>query len=93
MKKIRSGYLAVASLLAIGIFLERFLVVMPSVWTESTLPLGVGEILMPLGFGGTLVLLVSCVLSQIPPAPITDPYLQPNPMDIHVHPRNHAAAR
>jgi hypothetical protein len=93
MKKIRSGYLAVASLLAIGIFLERFLVVMPSVWTESTLPLGFGEIMMPLGFGGTLVLLVSCVLSQIPTAPITDPYLQPNPMDIHVHPSNHAAAR
>jgi len=92
MKKIRSGYLAVASLIAIGLFLERFLVVMPSVWTESTMPLGMGEILMPLGFGGTLVLLVSTVLAQIPTAPITDPYLQPNPVDYHIHPSHKAAA-
>ncbi len=92
LKKIRSGYVAVTSLLAIGIFLERFLVVMPSVWMGTELPLGLGEILMPLGFGGTLVLLVSMVLSQIPTAPITDPYVQPNPMDVHVHPSSHATA-
>lgn len=91
MKKIRSGYLAVTSLIAVGLFLERFLVVMPSVWKGTELPLGAGEILMPLGFGGTLVMLVSVVLSQIPSVPITDPYMQPNEMDVHIHPRNRAA--
>jgi hypothetical protein len=93
MKKIRSAYLAVSCLIAIGIFLERFLVTMPSIWMGDELPLGVGEMLMPLGFAGTMVLLVSAMLSQIPPVPITDPYMKPNPLDFHIHPSSRRQGR
>jgi hypothetical protein len=92
MKKIRSAYMTVACLIAVGIFLERFLVTMPSVWMGDELPLGMGEILMPLGFLGMMVLLVTWLISQIPPVPIMDPYMKPNPMDVHVHPSNHGHA-
>jgi hypothetical protein len=92
MKKISSGFLAATSLIGLGIYLERFLVTMPSVWTETSLPIGLGEILMPLGFGGALVLLSSIVLSQIPPAPVTDKMYKPNPLDVHIRPSRHHAA-
>jgi len=92
MKKIKSSYLAVTTLIAVGIFLERFLVTMPSIWKGDELPLGLGEVLMPLGFAGVLVLLVSWLISQIPPVPLLDPYMQPNPMDQHIHPSHHGHA-
>jgi hypothetical protein len=92
MKKIKSAYLAVTVLIAIGIFLERFLVTMPSIWKGDELPLGFGEIMMPVGFAGMMVLLVSWLISQIPPVPVMDPYMQPNPMDHHIHPSNHGHA-
>ena len=44
-----------------------------SVWKGDELPIGAGEILMPVGFGGIMVLLVMWVLSKIPCAlPRTD---------------------
>ena len=93
MKKIRSSFLAVSTLILVGIWLERFVVMVPSVWREDTLPLGLGEILMPLGFGGMMVLLVSWVLSKIPAAPVTDKMAFPNDLEVHVYPRrtHHAA--
>jgi len=94
MKKIRSSFLAVSFLILIGIWLERFLVMVPSVWTEDTLPIGLGEILMPLGFGGTMLLLVSWALSKIPAVPVTDKMSAPNDLEVHVHPRHgHHAAK
>jgi hypothetical protein len=88
MKKIRSSFLAVSTIILVGIWLERFVVMVPSVWRGDTLPIGLGEVLMPLGFGGTMVLLVCWVLSKIPAAPVTDKMSAPNALEVHVHPRH-----
>jgi hypothetical protein len=93
MKKIRSSFLAVAFLILIGIWLERFLVMIPSVWKGNDLPLGMGEILMPFGFGGMMVLIVSWVLAKIPSAPITDKMSEPNDLEVHVHPSHGHTAK
>ena len=93
MKKIRSGFLTVAFLIFIGIWLERFLVMIPSVWRGDDLPLGVGEVLMALGFGGAMVLVVAWFLSKIPAAPITDKMFEPNDLEIHIHPSHGHAAK
>ena len=66
MKKIRSSFHRVSFVILVGIWLERFLVMVPSVWKGDELPIGVGEVLMPIGFGGIMVLLVMWVLSKIP---------------------------
>ena len=76
------------------IWLERFLVMIPSVWMSDDLPIGVGEILMPIGFGGIMVLLVMWVLSKIPAAPVTDKMFSENDLEVHVHPSHgHNAAK
>jgi hypothetical protein len=49
---------------------------------------------MPLGFGGTMLLLVSWALSKIPAVPVTDKMSAPNDLEVHVHPRHgHHAAK
>jgi len=93
MKKIRTSFLAVCFLILIGIWTERFLVMMPSVWKGSDLPIGLGEILMPFGFGGAMVLLVTWILSKIPAAPVTDKMYMPNDLEVHVHPSHGHAAK
>ena len=94
MKKIRSSFLAVSALIFVGIWLERFVVMVPSIWKGSELPIGMGEILMPLGFGATMVLLVCWVLSKIPATPVTDKMFAPNDLEVHVHPSHgHHAAK
>ena len=91
IKKIPSAYMMVLGIVAIGIWLERFLVVQPSVWLEPTLPLGPIEIGMTLGILGALVLVFTRFMSQVPPVPVSDPFMQPNPDDVHVHPsQSHA---
>ena len=92
LKKIPAAYLTVTGVLAVGIWLERFLVVMPSVWTEDTLPLGFPEVGMAIGLLGGMVLAVGKFLSQVPPVALTDPWMAPNPMDVHVHPSDEAHA-
>lgn len=93
MKKIRSGFLAVTSLIFIGIWMERFVVMVPSVWMENSLPLGPGEFLIPLGFGGVISLLVTWCLCKIPAVPITDKMFAPNDLEVHVHPDHGHAAK
>jgi len=93
MKKIRSSFLAVSFLILIGIWLERFLVMIPSVWKGNDLPIGLGEVLMPFGFGGAMVLIVSWALARIPSAPITDKMSEANDLEVHVHPSHGHAAK
>jgi hypothetical protein len=90
LKKTPSGYLTVASILAVGIWLERFLVNMPGVWHHDTLPLGLPEIGMALGFLGLFTFLVIHFLTSAPPVPFSDPWIQPDPDHVHVHPSSHA---
>ena len=91
LKKIPSAYISVACVIAVGIWLERFLVNMPSIWTEESLPLGFIEIGMAAGLLGTLILVVTSVLARIPGAVISDPFMQPDPDHVHVSPKSHGA--
>lgn len=86
LKKIKSGYLTVTTILAIGLWTERHWVVMPSVWKHDTLPIGPVEILMGVGLLSGMILTVTKLLSQIPAVSVTDPWMAPNPADVHVHP-------
>ena len=38
------------------------------------------------GFVSLFVKVVTTVLSQVPPVPVSDPFMNPNPNDVHVHP-------
>lgn len=88
LKKTPTAYLAVTILLAIGIWLERFLVNMPGVWFEETLPLGIPEVGMAAGFVGLLTLIVWSFLTGAPPLVFTDPFLQADPDHVHVLPKS-----
>jgi hypothetical protein len=89
LKKIPSAYISVACVIAVGIWLERFLVNMPSIWMEDTLPLGFIEIGMAAGLLGAFILVVTTVLSKVPGVVISDRYMQPDPDHIHVLPKSH----
>lgn len=86
LKKTKAGYLVVTTVLAVGIWLERFLVNMPSVYKGDTLPLGFAEIGMTLGFLGLFLTIITQFLSRVPPIPFTDPHMLPHPDDVHVVP-------
>lgn len=89
LKKQPKKYLAAAILTAFGIWLERYMVNMPSIhsyWMPETgLPFGFIEIGMGLGFLGLFVYVVTNYLSKYPGAVIADPYLLPDPKEVHVH--------
>jgi len=86
IKKLPESLAPVAMIMAVGVFLERFLLVMPQVWTRDTLPLGMVEIGVFVGFVGAFVTVVTSFLAQVPPVAFTDPFINENPSDVHVHP-------
>ena len=86
LKKVPAAYLMVTGVLAVGIWLERFLVNMPSVWKEETLPLGMVEVGMTVGFLGMFTFIVLKFLTSVPPLAFTDPYMQADPDHVHVVP-------
>jgi hypothetical protein len=86
LKKIPPAYLTVTGIIAVGIWFERYLVVMPSVYKGDTLPFGVPEIGMTLGFLGGFILVVSSFLAKYPPVTLADPFMEPDPDHIHVVP-------
>ena len=98
IKKIPGAYLSVCVLLAIGIWLERYITNMPSVHSfhvannpdysaelQGQLPLGFIEIGMGLGFLGLFVLSVLKYLEQKPGATLSDPIMFDDPEHIEVH--------
>lgn len=93
IKKLPDSLVYVAMIMATGVFLERFILVMPQVWHKDSLPLGLVEVGIFVGFIGAFVTVVTTFLAQVPPAVVTDPFLNENPADVHVHPiGDHAAA-
>lgn len=85
IKKLPESLVWVAMIIVTGVFLERFLLVMPQVWMEDSIPLGFVEIGVLVGFVSGFLAVVTKVLSMVPPAPVTDPFMNPNPADVHVH--------
>jgi hypothetical protein len=85
IKKLPDSLVYVSMVIATGVFLERFILIMPQVWREETLPLGPVEIGVFIGFVSAFLTTVLTVLSKVPPVPVSDPFMNPNPSDVHVH--------
>ncbi len=85
IKKLPDSLVYIAMIIATGVWLERFLLVMPAAWHKDSLPLGLVEIGVFIGFIGAFVSVVTTFLSQVPPTPISDPFMNENPADVHAH--------
>ena len=58
-----------------GMWLERFLLVEPSLWTGDGLPFGPIELLVTAGVGALFVASYAALLRRVPLLPIADPLL------------------
>jgi Ni/Fe-hydrogenase subunit HybB-like protein len=75
--KMRPGImLLVSAMILIGLWLERFLLVAPSLWKGNTLPLGLSEGLISLGFLGLMALCLLWFFNRFPWLPLSDPLFQ-----------------
>ena len=75
--KMRPGLMLIlGGFILIGMWLERFLLVAPSLWPGKELPLGLTEILISLGFLGLMGLSLLWFFNRFPLLPISDPLFQ-----------------
>jgi hypothetical protein len=56
-----------------GMWLERLLLIAPSLWKGSALPLGMPELLISSGYLGAMAVSVLVFLRNVPPLPLSDP--------------------
>lgn len=74
--KLRPAALAaVAGLVLGGMWLERFLLVAPSLWRGDGLPLGLPELLVTAGTASLFVVCYAGFLQRVPVLPVSDPKL------------------
>lgn len=73
LKKKPVPMMALSIFILAGMWLERFLLVAPSLWHEPTLPIGWMEVLITAGFFGIAALCVLAFLRKFPLLPISDP--------------------
>lgn len=88
LKKMRWPFVAVNFLILFGLFLERSLLVLPSVWFGETVPWGMLFLVnlgLVAGTFGIVVLVAVRALSRMPALPVTDAFLETHPWDQHVH--------
>jgi len=88
IKKMRWPFVALLSVMMVGVFLERTLLIMPSVYKGDTFPtvlFAVVSVGIWIGFLGFFFTSVTFILSKIPPLVISDPKLGTHPWDVHVH--------
>lgn len=88
IKKMKWPFIGILTVILVGIFLERTLLVMPSIYFEGSFPVGLFLITSVgtwLGALGGFALVVMTVLSKLPALPITDEKLETHPWDVHVH--------
>ncbi len=76
IKKNPNAMFGIALLLLLGMWLEKFLLIVPSIWHEGTLPLGVTELFITFGFLAIFVLTYAFALSRHPILPVGDPLLR-----------------
>jgi hypothetical protein len=57
----------------VGLWLERLILVAPSLWMRGTIPLGVPELVVTAGFLGVAGLSVTLFLRKVPALPVSDP--------------------
>ena len=66
----------VATAVLVGMWIERFVLVSPSLWHANTLPLGVSELLITGGVLGLFLLCYETFLRTFPPLVVSDPLLR-----------------
>lgn len=88
IKKMRWPFAGLCGLIMVGLFFERTLIVMPSIYLGDSFPwLDFFLVNIPiwLGFLGLMIQVSGRVLASVPALPTTDPFLEPHPWDVHVH--------
>jgi hypothetical protein len=87
IKKMRWPFVTLMLCMMTGVFLERTVLVMPSVYKGDTfpIPLFLCSIGIWLGCLGALVTFVTQLISRLPPLPVSDEKLETHPWDVHVH--------
>lgn len=88
LKKMRGPFIGLTSLILTGLFFERSLLVLPSVWLGDTFPTGlflVTSVGLFAGMAGIAVLYIGGILAKVPAVPVADPYLDEHPWEGHVH--------
>ncbi len=63
-------------LILVGMWLERFILVAPSIWKGEGIPLGPLEVLITAGFLGLMGLSFTLFLRRVPLIPVSDPLFQ-----------------
>ena len=63
----------ISGIILVGMWLERFILVAPSIWKGKGLPLGLMEVLITAGFFGIMALSLIIFLGRVPLLPISDP--------------------
>jgi hypothetical protein len=92
IKKMRWPFVALNALILSGLFLERSLLVMPSVWLEDAVPWGQFLLInggLWVGMLSLIAFVASKALASMPAVPVTDENLADHPWDEHVHALGH----
>ena len=71
------GLTAIACVAFAGMWLERFILVSPSLWRHDGVPLGIIEVLVTAGVAGAFVWCYTTFLQTFPVLPLSDPRLGP----------------
>jgi hypothetical protein len=75
IKQRPAGLLTVAAIVLGSMWLERFILVTPSLWKGEYLPIGPLEVLVTAGVGALFALCYTAFLQRVPILPIADPLL------------------
>ena len=68
-----NGLLTIACIAFVGMWLERFILVAPSLWHEDGIPLGILELLITIGVFGLFIFCYTGFLRAFPVLPVSDP--------------------
>jgi len=85
IKKTPRSLVAVCIVIVVGVFLERFDLIMPQVWTKPSLPIHLVELGVVTGFVAAFLTVVFNVLARVPAVVVSDPFMHEHPDDVHVH--------
>jgi hypothetical protein len=69
----RLPMILLAAIVMTGMWIERFILVAPSLWKKGGIPLGITEALVTVGYLGIVGLCVTGFLSRVPFLPLSDP--------------------
>ncbi len=72
----RVPMILVTIMILAGMWLERFLLVVPSLWDQGNVPIGVLEVCITAGFFGLVWLCLIVFLKRAPIVPVSDPLFQ-----------------